>query len=215
MPDMIHMMKVLSELLKQLFSAGGEVSFLRKSQSINRGCVVLFMNKVWTRLFLMFLISIGFSANAQQHTHGQGQLLISQEGNEWHMQLILPAADTLGFEHVPETKAQKSKYETLAKKLQRNAAVIEVDGQCALIKAAHTLVNQDGDERHKNHKHNNEQNHHDVEVEYQFKCKAAITRVYVKIFETMPSLHAIELQWLLENSQGMYTLTRNQPYIEW
>lgn len=212
---MFHMIIFLRGLLKRLFSSVCDVSFLVESQSSSGGNLVLFMNKVWVRLSLIFLFSMGFSANAQQHTHGQGQLLISQDGTEWHMQLILPAADSLGFEHVPETQAQKNKIESLAKKLQENAAVIEVDGQCALIKAAHSLVNQHGDELHKNHEHDNEQDHHDIEVEYQFSCKDVITQVFVKIFETMPSLNAIALQWILEDSQGMLTLTRSHPYIEW
>tara|TARA_R110002167_G_scaffold226588_1_gene431723 strand:+ start:605 stop:1090 length:486 start_codon:yes stop_codon:yes gene_type:complete len=161
---------------------------------------------------------MGFSADAQEHTHGQGQLLISQEGKEWHMQLILSAADALGFEHDPETEEQKSALYSLAKVLETNSGVVEPEGQCFLIKAEHSLGNPEEDDlhdNHDNHEHDNEQDHHDIEVEYQFSCITAMTQVYVKIFETMPSLTAIELRWILEDGQGMLKLTRSHPYIEW
>jgi hypothetical protein len=205
-------------LSKRSFSSHRYAVFLRRNRERNRGLVVLFINTSCLQLTLILLISVGFSADAKEHKHGQGQLLISQDGNEWHMQLSLPAADALGFEHEPETEQQKRTLHSLANRLAKNAGVVEPDGQCCLTKAEHTLGNQHEHDPHENydsHEHDREREHDDIEVEYQFNCKAAVTQISVKIFATMPSLSIIEVQWILENSQGMTKLTRSHPYVQW
>ena len=204
------MMNSLYWLSKCLFSSLRNANLLTKNRKSNRGYVVLLMNKSCIQLTLIFLMSMGFSVDAQEHIHGQGQLLVSQDGKEWHMELSIPAADALGFEHEPETEEQKNALHSLTKRLEKNAGVIEPDGKCSLINAKHSLGIRQADDLN-----NNEHDHHDIDVEYQFICKAAITQISVKIFEIMPSLSFIEVQWVLENSQGMAKLTRSHPFVEW
>ena len=78
------------------------------------------MKKPYLAVSLLFFSSVGFAVNAQQHVHGQGELLVSQEGSMLHLQLVLPAADALGFEHEPETTEQLSSQNLLAERFTLN-----------------------------------------------------------------------------------------------
>jgi hypothetical protein len=53
-------------------------------------------------LLMAFLCLSCQAVVAQKHVHGDGQLLIAQDQQQWQFQFILPAADLLGFEYVAE-----------------------------------------------------------------------------------------------------------------
>ncbi|MFC3121247.1 ZrgA family zinc uptake protein [Agaribacter flavus] len=172
---------------------------------------------------------------AQEHVHGQGQLQIAQEGSHWHVHLSLPAADALGFEHEAETKAQKSKVKKIAHRLARNQDVLSLNGDCRLVSSEHSLENtQDHSEdnahkHHHAHKHdeghghdkehdkhdsdhdNHHEEHNDVEVEYRFTCDSPVSEIALGVFESMPSLSAVKLEWITESGQGSSELTKAKP----
>ncbi|WP_172449367.1 ZrgA family zinc uptake protein [Bowmanella denitrificans] len=179
------------------------------------------MNKShWLRLAL--ILSLSPSALAQQHTHGQGELQIAQDGERWHLQLILPAADALGFEHEAKTSEQKKAQHHLAHKLTHNAGVVKLTGQCSLVSAEHSLQavdNQNHPHKHHEHHDDNEQHHEhrhsNIEVTYQYDCASAVTQLALPLFESMPSLSLIKAQWLTDKGQGVANLTSSHPYIGW
>jgi len=132
------------------------------------------MKKPHIAVSLLLFSSLGFTVNAQQHVHGQGELLVSQEGNMLHLQLVLPAADALGFEHEPETTEQLNSQNLLAERFTLNTNVIDVEGKCELVNVEHTLETHDDhhesghDEAH-NEAHEGEHashKEHDVLGEY-------------------------------------------------
>ncbi|MBQ4829169.1 DUF2796 domain-containing protein [Alteromonas sp. MMG017] len=216
---------------------------------------------------LLFFSSLGFAVNAQQHVHGQGELLVSQEGNMLHLQLVLPAADALGFEHEPETTEQLNSQNLLAERFTYNTNVIDVEGQCELVNVEHTLEahddhhemhkqhdeghdedhdedhdkghddhhesgheeahNEDHESEHASHKEHDEhdehagheeheeENHQNIEVEYQFHCDDVVSGITVALFESMPSLSAIQAQWITERGQGLSALSAGKPTLSW
>ena len=196
------------------------------------------MKKSYLAVSLFFFSSLGFTVNAQQHVHGQGELLVSQEGSMLHLQLVLPAADALGFEHEPETTEQLNSRSFLAERLASNTNVIDVEGQCELVAVEHTLEahgdgheeSHDGDHEngheeahdeahhsehalHEEHEEHEEENHQNVEAEYQFHCDDAVSSITVTLFESMPSLSAIQAQWVTEKGQGLTPLSASQPTL--
>ncbi|WOI37790.1 DUF2796 domain-containing protein [Alteromonas sp. CI.11.F.A3] len=201
------------------------------------------MKKSYLAVSLFFFSSLGFTVNAQQHVHGQGELLVSQEGNMLHLQLVLPAADALGFEHEPETTEQLNSRSFLAERLASNTNVIDVEGQCELVNVEHTLETHDDhhemhkqhdeghDEDHESehashkehyvhdehagHEEHEEENHQNIEVEYQFHCDDAVSGITVALFESMPSLSAIQAQWITERGQGLSELSAGKPTLSW
>ena len=78
--------------------------------------------KTFTKgLSVALLLGMGFSAQAyaQKHVHGEGELLIAQEGNVLQMQFIIPAADALGFEHQTANSSDKNAIDVLAQQLKK------------------------------------------------------------------------------------------------
>ena len=199
------------------------------------------MKKPHIAASLLFFSSLGFAVNAQQHVHGQGELLVSQEGSMLHLQLVLPAADALGFEHEPETTEQLNSQNLLAERFTLNTNVIDVEGKCELVNVEHTLEAHDAHhengheeahneahesehashkehdehDEHAGHEEHEEENHQNVEVEYQFHCDDAVSGITVALFESMPSLSAIQAQWITERGQALSALSAGKPTLSW
>lgn len=188
---------------------------------------------------LVIMMSCCFSAAGQVHLHGQGQLFVSQEKNDWHVQFILPAADVIGFEHVPENAEQKRTLQTLARRLTTNDSVVNLRGNCTLSEATHSVLTaldedhepnteheHENDIDHSNHEgkhhqtgdlegHKEHAKHTDVEVEYHFACASSAKTLSVTLFQWLPTLSRIQAQWITQASQGSATLTPANPTVEW
>lgn len=183
------------------------------------------MHKAYKQLKLILLLSVGFSVSAQEHVHGQGQLLVAQEEQSWHLQLILPAADILGFEHKPETQQQQQIINKVAKRFEMVDQVVQLKGRCQLNQTNYSLPNQEHEEAETHdhhhhateneHEHEDEVEHSNIEVDYVFSCDSPVTGVSVSLFEWAKSLQRIKTQWILENGQGMAELTQSAPLVEW
>jgi hypothetical protein len=189
----------------------------------------------------MVIICCSFITKAQGHLHGQGQLFVSQENNDWHVQFILPAADVIGFEHAPENEEQEKTVQTLAKRLTQNDAVVKLSGKCTLSEATHSLLaehnedhepatghegeREDGehegehheadDHDHDHENHEGHAKHADVEVEYHFSCSSKSEKLSVTLFQWLPTLSRIQAQWITDAGQGSATLTSTNPDVKW
>ncbi|MCQ8890382.1 DUF2796 domain-containing protein [Pseudoalteromonas carrageenovora] len=155
-------------------------------------------------LSVALLLGLGFSAHAQKHVHGEGELLIAQEGNVLQMQFIIPAADALGFEHQAANSSDKNAIEVLAQQLKNSSHAIDIKGQCILQSTENSLA----------HSHD-EHDHHNVEATYNFNCKTPVMGFSVTLFNLMPSLNALNVQWISNTGQGSTEVTRSNPVISW
>ena len=109
-------------------------------------------------LSVALLLGLGFSAHAQKHVHGEGELLIAQEGSLLQMQFIIPAADALGFEHQAASSSDKNAINVLAQQLKNSSHAIDIKGQCILQSTENSLAHS--------HSEHDEHDHHSVEVSY-------------------------------------------------
>ena len=160
-------------------------------------------------LSVALLLGLGFSAHAhaQKHVHGEGELLIAQEGNVLQMQFIIPAADALGFEHQAANPSDKNIIDVLAQQLKNSSHVIDIKGQCILKSTKNSLAHS--------HSEHDEHDHHNVEATYNFNCKTPVIGFSVTLFNLMPSLNALNVQWISNTGQGSTEVTRNNPVISW
>jgi hypothetical protein len=168
------------------------------------------MKKFTQGLVLALLFSIGFSAHAQEHVHGQGELLIAQEGSSLQMQFIIPAADALGFEHQATNSSQKKVINVLAQQLKNANKAIDIPRQCILKNTENSLTGYQVDEDH-----DDKHDHHNIEVTYHFSCETPVNGFSITLFALMPSLNELHVQWINNEGQGSSKVTRNQPVINW
>ena len=166
--------------------------------------------KTFTKgLSVALLLGMGFSAqaHAQKHVHGEGELLIAQEGNVLQMQFIIPAADALGFEHQAANSSDKNAINVLAQQLKNSSHAIDIKGQCILQSTENSLAHS--------HIEHDEHDHHNVEATYNFNCKTPVIGFSVTLFNLMPSLNALNVQWISNTGQGSTEVTRSNPLISW
>lgn len=165
------------------------------------------MKVVTQGLSVALLLGLGFSAHAQKHVHGEGELLIAQEGNVLQMQFIIPAADALGFEHQAANSSDKNAINVLAQQLKNSSHAIDIKGQCILQSTENSLAHS--------HSEHDEHDHHNVEATYNFNCKTPVVGFSVTLFNLMPSLNALNVQWISNTGQGSTEVTRSNPVISW
>ena len=78
-------------------------------------------------------------AMAQQHVHDEGQLLLVQENNQWQVQFVLPAINAFGFEHKPESQADKQAIKKFIQTINKPNNVIDLGEQCRFVSLTESL----------------------------------------------------------------------------
>ncbi|MBO1255015.1 DUF2796 domain-containing protein [Alteromonas sp. 5E99-2] len=163
------------------------------------------MKKFHTLFGSVFLFGLSITCHAQGHTHGEAELFVAQEGDNWLLQFVIPAEDALGFESEAETDEQKTRVSSLISDIESNTGIVEIANKCALTDVSHSL------ETHDEHEHG----HHNVEIEYAFSCKVTASSISLLIFDTMPSLESIHVEWIKENGQGSVILNKENNTVTW
>lgn len=131
--------------------------------------------KALITICLILLSTQVYSQHA--HVHGQGKVLIAQDGDDWQLQFVLPAADVLGFEHVPETMEQKQAVESLSGKVGNVPNLVSIDGNCTVansdvsipelftdfskVEKSSGLASAKHDHDHDTHDHDHHKHDHD------------------------------------------------------
>lgn len=100
------------------------------------------------------------------HVHGQGNLNIAVEGQRVSMELSVPGADIVGFEHEASTDEQKAALKTAKEKLADALSLFRLSGEagCKVAEAKITFeTEEDGDHKdHHEHTDKGEAGHDDA-----------------------------------------------------
>lgn len=171
----------------------------------------------------VLLCLVPFSAAralAGKHVHGHGQLLVAQDESNWQLQFSIPAADLPGFRHAAESDEQMQQIE---KQISEYSNVFSVDGNCQLVSQEIDFPHHDSpehdvgleDEQHHDGEHHDAHHHEDVTLTYQLSCGDDISEMTVTLFRLVPSLSAIEVQWINDKGQGMTDATPQSATVSW
>ncbi len=143
------------------------------------------------------------------HEHGAGQFNIVLDGNELMLELLAPAGDIVGFEHMPVTVKERMAVRRVAAELAR------AERQFALPAAAGcklTAAQVDGEQMEAighNHDHDHDHGHgsggHDAHEHaeyhavYRYTCRQpqALDRIEVKLFAHYRTLGKLRWQAVL------------------
>ena len=153
-------------------------------------------------LILLALTSLPLQAHSHQHNaaahqHGIGHLDLVVEGNQLLLELHIPAADLLGFEHAPRTVEQHRQLDALREQLQQAQGLfgLPAAAQCSLDSVQldsglFAEVAHSGDDGHSEH------GHADISARYQFSCAAPqqLRQLEVLLFEQFPGSETLLLQ---------------------
>ncbi|WP_414699402.1 ZrgA family zinc uptake protein [Paraglaciecola sp. 2405UD69-4] len=182
-------------------------------------------------LICLLLSGMGV-ANAQEHVHGAGSAFIVQDGKKWQVQFILPAFDALGFEHSPETEQQHTRLDNLGTILADINNLMQFKANCSQSEFSHNLdefqnnehdshgehhdrgsIESPNDDNHEHEEHE-EEHHQNIEVSYSLSCAKDVSVFAFPIFEQMPSVQKLQLQWSTNRGQGAEVLTAYTAILE-
>ncbi|WP_214130277.1 ZrgA family zinc uptake protein [Alteromonas oceanisediminis] len=179
-----------------------------------------------TRYVAKYLLALGLcccvavsSAHAQAHIHGVGSVMLVQQGNTWQVEVMVPLADALGFEHAPETPEQKAHAQALRETLATYRAVLEFAHTCQQVSQSLTLFeptheHDEHETAHKHgHDHQHEHKHQDVTARFVLECERPVEGVTLTIFDTMDSLSSVQVQWISAQGQGAKQVSQNNRNV--
>ena len=113
---------------------------------------------------LLTSTAYGESRQHDAHVHGHAILNVAQEGKEVEVSFEIPAMDLVGFEHQPESHAQKEKVEQMRDLLKKgkNAVAFNQSAGCSVESAKVESALLAGLDHHKEHGHDDHKDHHDA-----------------------------------------------------
>lgn len=186
-------------------------------------------------LALAVFLATSLQASEPAHEHGVGQLSIAIEGNEVEIELVVPGADAVGFEHAARTDSERKAVVAAAEKLKEAKRLIRLTSgaHCHVEKTevASALLDSDKDEHdhahdhkhekhakqdeHKHNEHKEHDKHPDGEIHseftahYHFHCDhpEKLTGADVEFFKVFPSAHELVARWITSKGQGVTELT--------
>ena len=188
------------------------------------------------------LLATSLQASERGHEHGVGQLSIAIEGAEVEIELVVPGADAVGFEHAARTDRERKAVVAATEKLKEAKRLIRLTSgaHCHVEKTevASALLDGDKDEhdhahdhkhekhaKHDDHKHNEHKEHDkhaDGEIHseftahYHFHCDhpEKLTGADVEFFKVFPSAHELVARWITSKGQGVTELTAKATHLK-
>lgn len=166
-------------------------------------------------------IAFAQERSADVHTHGTGRLQLIQAGTEVGLALDVAAADVLGFEHAPESEAERSAAASAAARLEDPLGLFDLNGLCTVTSVTVEGVAGDHDGHaasHHEHQggadHDHEEAHSDVEASYEMICDQPITTLSTEFFAAFAGAQALRVQALLDGRAVIGDLTRTSPVLD-
>lgn len=146
-----------------------------------------------------------------KHVHGEGELTAVIDNNRLVIELMSPAMNVFGFEHQPNTDAQKATVKKQQAILQDVNQLFSVDGgDCAIDTFNVDMLFSKMDQTEPT-----KDVHSDVKATYTFNCiKAAdINKLSVKLFEVFTGFTSINASWVNADKQGASHLSKDSVDI--
>lgn len=179
----------------------------------------------------------GMTRSAEAHVHGHGTLNIAVEGQRVLMELEVPGADVLGFEHAAESEAEKSALKRALADLQRPMSLFVLpDAAGCRVQVAEVAVAAHEEHHENEHEHEkhaehaaekahadedaehaeaHEDGHREVHAEYALHCTApsAIDSIRFVYFDRFARAEELDVNLITANGQRSFEVTRARPVL--
>jgi hypothetical protein len=173
------------------------------------------------------------------HVHGHGTLDIAVENNRVQMELEVPGADIVGFEHAPSNEEQRSKVDAATAQFGKpfevfrlpDAAGCTVADAKVVIEPEHHHDGDDDDHDHDAKKdadagagddhadhgdHDAHAGHNQFHVTYALDCKepSSLTSIGFDYFKLFAGAHDLSVNVVTAKSQNSYEVSRDKPVLD-
>src|SRR5690554_5611336 len=146
-------------------------------------------------------------SNAPAHQHGVGQL---------HLELQVPAADLLGFEHAPSTAEQHAALAAVQETLRQPERLFRLPApaRCELqASELHSSLFAPADPAIEHGRHGE---HADISARYRFRCAAMsrLQQLEILVFDLFPDSQRLVLQAITPKGQTGAELTAKRNLVD-
>ncbi|WP_084608089.1 DUF2796 domain-containing protein [Nisaea denitrificans] len=153
---------------------------------------------------------------ADAHEHGHGQLTIAIEGATIEMEIEIPGADIVGFEHAPETVAQHEAFDAGKAKLAKGGALFSVIGEAGCTLQESRFMEEDDhnhDKKSSDAEHDGE--HMEFHVTFRFSCMdtAKIAGFSFPFFKQFPNSEELDVQIVSPKGQFQFEVSPDHPTL--
>ncbi|AFT71291.1 ABC-type metal ion transport system, periplasmic component/surface adhesin [Alloalcanivorax dieselolei B5] len=161
--------------------------------------------------------SAGLAQAAGPHVHGQGNLDLAMAGGTLLVELSLPAADVVGFEHAPRDDEQKALVEDALARLGKGTNVLEPAPAAACTVARESVHSGLSDSEAEEHDHGEESHDHDhgghadFEARYRWHCDHPDKLAWIDV-PLLEFLNGVTLKVQLVTDQGARADSLKAPH---
>jgi Protein of unknown function (DUF2796) len=159
------------------------------------------------------------------HVHGHGRLNIAIEGKKVSMELEVPGADIVGFEHEPSTAEQRAALAE-AKARLANASLLFAPEPKAGCELEQAKVTAEAGHEHEHHEHGDkssasshgkeEGEHSEFHGEYAFVCASPsrLTSMTFDYFKEFPNAQELDITIVSPKGQSSFEVKRDKPSLD-
>lgn len=156
------------------------------------------------------------------HEHGRGTLQMVIEGQRVSLELEVPAADIVGFEHAAKSARQRAQVDQAKKRLLQPQALFTFPDAagCALDNASVNFEAQQDHEQATGSASGRtpeaaEDRHSNVEAQYAFTCTSPdrITSLEFGYFRAFPGAHKLAVSAVTPKGQKAFEVSRAKPRL--
>ena len=190
---------------------------------------------MFLRIISVAVLLAGFAGNANAetkrrldaHEHGHGKLNVAIEGQSLVMELDVPSADIVGFEHAATSDEDKATVEVARKTLVAVTSLFSLPDAagCALTvaKVAFSGNDQHHEKKHVNQGHasraggdENGGEHAEFHVEYVFKCAdmSSLGSIGFPYLDQFSNAKELDVTLITEKGQKEFEVNRDRNRID-
>lgn len=175
---------------------------------------------------LMFGLIVSAQAGERRelgpHQHGHGKLNIAIENNQVSMDLDVPGADIIGFEHEPATPEQKAAFDAGKARLADALSLFKMPAAAGCtVKEARVSLEGEPDKAQKGTaskgaEPQDEHHHADFNAEYTLQCKSlpSLTSIDFTYFKAFAGAEVLNVTVIASKGQDSYEVTRDKPILD-
>lgn len=186
------------------------------------------MTPIPLALVLAAGLSSGASAQAAlaAHEHGRAEVSVALEAGALLVLLDAPGADLMGFEHAPESAAEKAAFDAARQRLADPAAVLTPAPAAGCTARRSTVRVSGAAGAAETHRHDAEDHAHDhdaaaetghsaFQAVYRFDCAdpAALAEITFGYFASFPAAREIAAHVVTETGSAQAELTAATPVL--
>jgi hypothetical protein len=158
---------------------------------------------------------------AGAHEHGRGTLNIAVEGSKVTMELEVPGADIVGFEHTAKTRREKQAVEKATSQLREPLALFKLP-PAADCRATEAKVEFGADAEEgakapaaKGKAKHDDHEHSEFRAQYTLECGSpgSITAIEFPFFRTFSGAEKLDVNVITGKGQNKFEVTRKRPSL--